>query len=160
MSVWQQCLVVLASMAVAPVSGQSGAAQACPERIPANEIGRIKNTTAGVTITYCNKQTFAAAAGRRLYEGDTLTTARRARVGVTMADNTRMAIGPNSEVEFTEYGYDRARRTGRSTTSIRRGSVGIDSGNITRTGRDRMRVRTPTSTLGVRGTTFVVEVEG
>lgn len=136
----------LAAMAVQPAVAQSG-----------DEIGRIKNTTAGVTIERSGRSN-PARAGQRLYQRDVVTTARGARVGITMADDTRMAIGPNSEVEFTEYGYDRRSQTGDSTTTIRRGRVGIDSGNITRTGRDRMRVRTPTSTLGVRGTRFVVEV--
>lgn len=138
----------------APLLAQSGASSCT-----AGEIGRIKNTTAGVVIVR-GEQRYRASAGTRVRECDTIVTGASARVGITFADNTRMAIGPNSEVVLDEYRYDRSRRTGRSTTSVRRGRVGIDSGNITRTGRDRMRVRTPTSTLGVRGTTFVVEVEG
>lgn len=121
------------------------------------EIGRVKNVTSGVEVTR-DGTTYRAVAGMRLEEADVIVTRRGARVGITFADNTRMAIGPNSEVVLDEYRYDRTTGRGNSMTSIRRGSVGIDSGNITRTGRDRMRVRTPTSTLGVRGTTFVVEV--
>jgi len=40
---------------------------------------------------------------------------------------------------------------------IERGTVGVDSGKLSRS--QRMKFRTPTSTLGVRGTTFVIEVE-
>ena len=148
MGKWSMIAAVLACMAVQPAAAQSG-----------EEIGRIKNATAGVAIVRSG-QTYRASPGRRVYEDDTIVTGNRARVGITFADNTRMAIGPNSEVVLDEYRYDRARQTGRSVTTVRRGRVGIDSGNITRTGRDRMRVRTPTSTLGVRGTTFVVEVSG
>ena len=121
------------------------------------EIGRVKNVTQGVELVR-NGRTYRAVSGMHLFEDDVIITRRGGRVGITFHDNTRMAIGPNSEVFFDEYSYDRSRQTGRSTTEVRRGRVGIDSGNITRTGRDRMRVRTPTSTLGVRGTTFVVEV--
>lgn len=121
------------------------------------EIGRIKNVTAGVQIIR-DGQTITARSGLVLEEGDIVTTGQRARVGITMADDTRMAVGPNSRITLDEYQYDRRRQTGRSVTSVNRGSLGVTSGNITRTGRDAMRVRTPTSTLGVRGTTFVVEV--
>ena len=123
------------------------------------EIGRIKNVTSGVQVIR-DGRTITARSGLRLEEGDIIVTARRARVGITLSDDTRMALGPNSRVTLDEYQYDRRRQTGRSVTSVNRGSLGVTSGNITRSGRDRMRVRTPTSTLGVRGTTFVVEVSG
>ncbi|MEP3421799.1 MAG: FecR domain-containing protein [Erythrobacter sp.] len=123
------------------------------------EIGRIKNVTSGVQILR-DGRTITARSGLKLEEGDVITTGSRSRVGITLSDDTRMALGPNSRVTLDEYEYDRRRQTGRSVTSINRGSLGVTSGNITRSGRDRMRVRTPTSTLGVRGTTFVVEVSG
>lgn len=145
-------IAATAALILQPIGAQPVAAQATGE-----EIGRVKNVTTGVELTR-NGRTYRAVAGMYIFEDDIIVTRRSGRVGVTFLDNTRMAIGPNSEVFFDQYSYDRARRTGRSMTEIRRGTVGIDSGNITRTGRDRMRVRTPTSTLGVRGTTFVVEV--
>ncbi len=123
------------------------------------DIGRIKNVTSGVQVIR-DGRAITARPGLRLREGDVIVTSRRSRVGITLSDDTRMALGPNSRVTLDEYEYDRRRQTGRSVTSINRGSLGVTSGNITRSGRDRMRVRTPTSTLGVRGTTFVVEVSG
>ncbi len=136
------------------------AAMACLVAQPVlAEIGRIKNVTSGVQVLR-DGRTITARPGLRLEEGDVVTTGRRSRVGITLSDDTRMALGPNGRITLDEYEYDRRRQTGRSVTSINRGSLGITSGNITRTGRDRMRVRTPTSTLGVRGTTFVVEVSG
>lgn len=140
-------IAAIAALLVQPVAAQQDM----------TDIGRVKNVTSGVELTR-NGRTYSAVAGMHVFQGDVIVTRRGGRVGVTFLDNTRMAIGPNSEVTFTQYSYDRVRRTGQSRTFIRRGTVGIDSGNITRSGRDRMRVRTPTSTLGVRGTTFVVEV--
>lgn len=121
------------------------------------EIGRIKNVTPGVEVIR-DGRAIPARSGLKLEEGDIIATGAKARVGITFVDNTRMAVGPGSRVTLNEYRYDRARRTGSSLTTVNRGSLGVDSGNITRSGRDRMKVRTPTSTLGVRGTTFVVEV--
>ena len=134
------------------------AASACLAAAPAwAEIGRIKNVTPGVEVIR-DGRVIAARSGLKLEEGDIIATGKRARVGITFIDNTRMAVGPGSRITLDEYKYDRARRSGSSLTTVNRGSLGVDSGNITRSGRDRMRVRTPTSTLGVRGTTFVVEV--
>ena len=124
----------------------------------ANEIGRIKNVTAGGIEVIRSGETLRANSGFRLREGDIVVTARGQRVGITFLDNTRMAVAPSSRVIISRYRYDRARETGESLMEINRGAVGIDSGNLSRSGR--MRFRTPTSTLGVRGTTFVIEVEG
>ncbi len=123
------------------------------------EIGRIKNATQGSVVVIRDGRSLEAKPGFRLEEGDVISTRPGQRVGITFIDDTRMAVGPGSRVTLDEFKYDRTRQTGRSLTTVNRGSLGVDSGNITRTGADRMRVRTPTSTLGVRGTTFVVEVK-
>ncbi len=123
------------------------------------DIGRIKNVTSGVQIIR-DGRTITARPGLPLEVGDQIRTGNRARVGITLSDDSRMALGPNSRITLSEYEYNRRRQTGRSVTTVNRGRLGVTSGNITRSGRDRMRVRTPTSTLGVRGTTFVVEVRG
>ena len=69
-----------------------------------------------------------------------------------------MAVAPGSRVIISKYRYDRARETGESLMRVDRGRVGVDSGRMSRSGR--MEFETPTSTLGVRGTTFVIEVDG
>lgn len=123
------------------------------------EIGRIKNATQGSVEVIRDGRSISAKPGFKLEERDVIATKAGQRVGITFIDDTRMAVGPSSRITLDEFKYDRARQTGKSLTTVNRGSLGVDSGNITRTGADRMRVRTPTSTLGVRGTTFVVEVK-
>lgn len=122
-------------------------------------IGIVKNVSGDVQIVG-SRGSRAATSGARVNECDTIRTGRNGRVGITLSDDTRMALGPNSEISMDEYEYDRVGQTGRSVTRVNRGRLGVKSGGITRSGRDNMRVRTPTSTLGVRGTTFVVEVAG
>lgn len=124
----------------------------------ANEIGRIKNVTSGGIDVIRSGETLRATSGFRLREGDIVVTRRGQRVGITFLDNTRLAIAPSSRVIISRYRYDRARETGESLMRVDRGAVGVDSGNLSRSGR--MRFETPTSTLGVRGTTFVIEVDG
>ncbi len=96
--------------------------------------------------------------GVQLEPGDVLVTGRDGRMGIAFIDETRMAVGPNSRIALTNFQYDRTRQTGSFLTSVDRGSLGVVSGRIAKSGRDAMKVRTPTSMLGVRGTRFVVEV--
>ena len=122
------------------------------------EIGRIK-THVGEVQVIRGGQAMTARPGLKLQEGDVIATGKTGRVGIALLDNTRMAVGPKSRITLDEFAYDRSRQTGSSVTSVNRGSLGVVSGNIAKSKRDAMRVRTPTSMLGVRGTKFVVEVK-
>jgi hypothetical protein len=122
------------------------------------EIGRIKSHVGPVSVQRGGSM-IAARPGLALEQGDVVLTGKAGRVGIAFLDNTRMALGPNSKITLSEFSYDRSRQTGTFVTSVNRGSLGVVSGNIAKSKRDAMRVRTPTSMLGVRGTKFVVEVK-
>jgi len=123
----------------------------------AQEIGRIKNVTQGGIEVVRDGGKLRGTSGFRLREGDIVVTDTGQRAGITFVDNTRMVVAPGSRMIISRYRFDRARRTGESQMRIDRGAVGVDSGELARSGR--MKFRTPTSTLGVRGTTFVIEVD-
>ena len=122
------------------------------------EIGRVKSSVGPVSIMR-GGTAIAVAPGVRLEQGDVLVTGKTGRVGVAFNDDTRFAVGPNSQVAMSEFAYDRTRQTGKFLTKVDRGSLGVVSGRIAKSSRDAMRVKTPTSMLGVRGTKFVVEVK-
>ena len=122
------------------------------------EIGRIKSHV-GEVMVLRKGTAIAVAPGLKLEQGDVVRTGKTGRVGIAFLDNTRMALGPASRITLDEFSYDRSRQTGSFVTSVNRGSLGVVSGNIAKSKRDAMRVRTPTSMLGVRGTKFVVEVK-
>jgi len=121
------------------------------------EIGRVKSNLGTVAVDRSGHR-LGVAPGVRLEPGDVLVTGSDGRMGITFIDGTRMALGPNSRVTLTTFQYDRTRQTGSFVTSVDRGSLGVVSGLIAKSQRDAMRVRTPTSMLGVRGTRFVVNV--
>lgn len=122
------------------------------------EIGRIKSQVGAATVTR-NGAVMSARPGFVLEQGDVVLTGKGGRVGIAFQDDTRMAVGPNSKLRLTQFVYDRARQKGAFVTQVDKGSLGVVSGRIAKSGRDAMKVRTPTSMLGVRGTKFVVEVK-
>ncbi len=122
------------------------------------EIGRVKSAVGAVQIIRAGKP-LAASPGLKLNQGDVVATGKTGRIGISFIDDTRFAVGPNSRVTLSEFGYDRTRQTGSFVTKVDRGSLGVVSGRIAKSGRDAMKVRTPTSMLGVRGTKFVVDIK-
>ena len=123
----------------------------------AAEIARIK-TASGAAIVQRGAQQLKPVPGLQLLARDTLVTGKNGRMAVTFIDNTRFAVGPNSNVAISEFQYDRMRQKGTMVTQVNRGSLAVVSGKIAKSGRDAMKVRTPNTLLGVRGTKFIVEV--
>ncbi len=121
------------------------------------EIARIKQSS-GVASIERSTQRLTASPGLKLMAGDRLVTGKDGRISVTFIDNTRFAVGPNSRVSVSEFQYDRTRQKGSFVTQVDRGSLAVVSGKIAKSNRDAMRVRTPNSLLGVRGTRFIVDV--
>ena len=123
----------------------------------AAEIGRIKSSVGAATVERGSNQ-IPAATGQELMPGDWLVTGKDGRISLTFVDNTRFAIGPNSRISVSKFEYDKTRQQGSFLTQVDRGSLAVVSGRIAKSARDAMKVRTPNSLLGVRGTRFIVEV--
>ena len=121
------------------------------------EIARIKSTS-GSALVQRGAAHIPVATGLELLAGDLLVTGKYGRVSLTFIDNTRFAIGPNSRIAISKFEYDRTRQQGTFITQVDRGSLAVVSGKIAKSGRDAMKVQTPNSILGVRGTRFIVEV--
>lgn len=121
------------------------------------EIARIK-TASGTASVVRGNQNLKPAPGLQLEAHDRLVTGKDGRMAVTFIDNTRFALGPNSSVAVSEFQYDRTRQKGTMVTQVDRGSLAVVSGKIAKSDRDAMKVRTPNTLLGVRGTKFIVEV--
>ena len=121
------------------------------------EIARIKQSS-GLASIERGAQRLKAAPGVQLLAGDRLVTGKDGRMSLTFVDNTRFAVGPNSRVSVSEFQYDRTRQKGSFVTNVDRGSLAVVSGRIAKSDRDAMKVRTPNTLLGVRGTKFIVAV--
>ncbi|HEU0311183.1 MAG TPA: FecR family protein [Sphingomicrobium sp.] len=121
------------------------------------EIARIKQSS-GTAHVERNAQQLKPAPGLQLEAGDRLVTGKDGRMSLTFVDNTRFAVGPNSRISVSQFEYDRTRQKGAMTTQVDRGSLAVVSGKIAKSDRDAMKVRTPNTLLGVRGTKFIIEV--
>ena len=121
------------------------------------DIGRVKKS-AGIASIERKGAKINPATGTTLLPGDVLVTGQGGQIAITFADNTRFSVGPNSRVAVDKFDFDRTTRSGEFETRVERGSLGVVSGQIAKSRRDAMKVRTPTSLLGVRGTRFIINV--
>ena len=123
----------------------------------AGEIGGVKSATGPATVLRA-KAPMPARPGLLLRESDVIQTGRNASVGITFIDNSRFAVGPNTNLALSQFEFNGTTHRGRFLTTVNKGRVAIVSGTIAKENKDAMKVRTPVSLLAARGTRFVVEV--
>lgn len=121
------------------------------------EIARVKQAQGQVHVERGGARLIPGP-GFQLLAQDRLVTGKNGRMALTFVDNSRFAIGPGSNILVSKFDYDRRKRTGEFLTQVDRGSLAVVSGQIAKSRRDAMTVRTPKTWLGVRGTRFVVTV--
>jgi hypothetical protein len=78
-------------------------------------------------------------------------------VGITLRDNTVLSAGPNSTLALEKFAFDPTTHAGAIDATLKRGTLSVISGKIAKASPDAVTFRTPTTTLGVRGTEFVIE---
>lgn len=120
--------------------------------------GTIKTITGSVTIER-GGQKLAAAQGAQVFAADKVSTDSNGSVGITLRDNTLLSAGHNSSLSLDKFAFDPSTHAGTIDASLRRGTLSVVSGKIAKQSPDSVHFRTPTTTLGVRGTEFVIEVD-
>lgn len=81
-------------------------------------------------------------------------------VGLTFQDGSRISIGPNSRVQFTQFEFVPTEGKLAFVVDFFRGTLLYVSGVIAKLSPDAVKVRTPVATVAVRGTRFLAQVEG
>jgi hypothetical protein len=125
----------------------------------AEEAGTVKTAKGSVSIER-GGQKLAAEVGGKVYAADRVLTGADSSVGITLRDNTLLSAGPRSVLDLERYSFDATTHAGVMDATLKRGTLGVISGKIAKADPGSVRFRTPTATLGVRGTEFVVEVPG
>ena len=101
-------------------------------------------------------QRIPARVGTHLQPTDTVVTGADGSAGIAFVDNSLLSVGPNSVLAIERYAFNSTTHEGAFESSLRRGTLSVVSGKIAKQSPDAMKVKTPSSILGVRGTEFLV----
>jgi hypothetical protein len=125
----------------------------------AADVGQVKTSKGEVTIVRAGAK-LPGPVGTKLEASDVLNTGADGAVGITMNDGSLLSIGPNSVLSLDAFQFDPTTFQGKFDTTLSKGSLSVVSGKIAKQSPEAMKVRTPATVLGVRGTEFVVFVDG
>lgn len=120
--------------------------------------GRIKMVSGDAVVVRRNAPV-AARTGELVFAEDVLRTGAGGQIAVTMKDDTRISIGPNSDVRLATFEFAPAEGRLALTLRIARGVLAYVSGRIARLSPDSVRLETPSALVGVRGTRLAIRVE-
>ncbi len=91
-----------------------------------------------------------------IYLNDTVATSANSSLGVTFNDATTFHLSANSKLTIDNYVYEDGGKQNAGIFDIGKGTVAFVAAAVAKTGD--MKITTPTASLGIRGTTGVVEV--
>jgi hypothetical protein len=120
--------------------------------------GRIKIASGAAFIVRANN-TIAAQPGQDVFEADTLKTGNDGRLGLTLKDDTRLSLGPNSEIRLDQFTFAPAEGRFAFALKVVKGVAAYVSGRIAKIAPDAVRLETPSAIVGVRGTTLVLRAQ-
>jgi len=122
--------------------------------VDAGAIGKIR----GSGVLERNNKVIDGDTGVGVMSMDTAVTAR-GQMQIDFIDETRVDITEHSRLLIDEFVYDPA--NGKAALGLRAtiGTVRYASGQIAKNFKQNVKIRTPSATIGVRGTDFVMVVD-
>jgi hypothetical protein len=140
-----------ASPSPSPAPPPASATQA-----PADEpIGNVATLTGTATVIR-NKDSLPLKLQDDIFLNDALQTSANSSLGVTFNDATTFNLTANARITVDNYIYEDGGKQNNALFDITKGTVAFVAAAVAKTGD--MKITTPTASLGIRGTTGLVEV--
>ncbi len=117
------------------------------------DAGEVRFAQGDVHILRAGGKAESAVRGTRLHEGDTIVTGAGGYAQLTMVDDAIVAVRPDTRLKVETYRYSgKVDGSEKGVWGLVRGGFRTLTGWIGRNNKDAYAVRTPTATIGIRGT--------
>ena len=118
-------------------------------------VGAVATLQGGASVTR-SSATNALKVKDVIFKGDVLQTAVNGTLGITFDDATTFSLRPNSRIAVDEFVYQARGTNNIAAFDVVRGTIAFVASAVAKTGD--MKIVTPTATIGIRGTTGIIEV--
>ena len=92
--------------------------------------------------------------GDKVYLGETILSGENSGAQLLLLDQSTFTIGSDSEVVMDTFIYDPKNNDGKIVSIVKKGSLKVISGLISKKNPDNLTIEVPEGTLGSRGTEF------
>ncbi|MDA7946001.1 MAG: FecR domain-containing protein [Hyphomicrobiaceae bacterium] len=89
--------------------------------------------------------------GDKIHQNEVIATAEKSEAELVLEDETKLAVGPKSQISLDSFIYDPDKKDGEVVINAAKGAFRFVTG---KSAKSAYTIKTPASTIGVRGTTF------
>jgi hypothetical protein len=108
------------------------------------------------TVVRANAAPAALKVADPIYEQDTLQTNVNSTLGITFDDQTTFSLSANTRIVIDQFVYQEGGAGNAASLNVAAGTAAFVASLVAKTGD--MKIATPQATLGIRGTTGIVDV--
>ena len=135
----------------APASDTAAPAADAPEE----PIGNVATVTGSASVIR-NDKTTPLKVKDDIYLNDVVQTSANSTLGITFIDATTFNLKASTKITIDNYVYEDGGKSNAAIFDVAKGTAAFVAAAVAKTGD--MKIQTPTATLGIRGTTGLVEV--
>jgi len=139
----------------APTTSAPDASAPSDAQAPEEPIGNVATVTGSASVIR-NDKTTPLKVKDDIYLNDIVQTGANAALGITFIDNTTFNLKASTKITIDNYVYEEGGKNNAALFDVARGTAAFVAAAVAKTGD--MKIQTPTATLGIRGTTGLVEV--
>ncbi|WKA27479.1 FecR domain-containing protein [Bradyrhizobium roseum] len=140
---------------VAPTAADPAAPDATAADAPEEPIGNVATVTGKASVIR-NDKTTPLKVKDDIYLNDVVQTGANSTLGITFIDATTFNLKASTKITIDNYVYEEGGKSNAAIFDVARGTAAFVAASVAKTGD--MKITTPTATLGIRGTTGLVEV--
>ncbi len=129
-----------------------------PISMAAERIGLVKTYEPVAKVIRQGTET-TLQVGAEVFEGDTIVTDSNGAVGIIFSDGAVLTLGPSGKLIVENFLFKPADQKVSFISRVVKGSVAFMSGAIGRISPGSVQFKTPTATLGLRGTKILINVD-
>jgi hypothetical protein len=122
---------------------------------PEEPIGNVASVTGSASVIR-NDKTTPLKVKDDIYLNDVVQTAANSALGITFIDATTFNLKASTKITIDNYVYEDGGKSNAAIFDVAKGTAAFVAASVAKTGD--MKITTPTATLGIRGTTGLVEV--
>jgi hypothetical protein len=122
---------------------------------PEEPIGNVAAVTGSASVIR-NEKTTPLKVKDDIYLNDVVQTSANSTLGITFIDATTFNLKASTRITIDNYVYEEGGKSNAAIFDVAKGTAAFVAAAVAKTGD--MKIQTPTATLGIRGTTGLVEV--
>jgi hypothetical protein len=135
-----------------PKAGAAGQAVASPA-----QVGLVATLKGSATVTRASAtEAIALQINNPVFKNDILATGPNSSLGITFDDQTTFSLSANTRIEVNAFVYREGGNANAASINVAAGTAAFVASLVAKTGD--MKITTPVATMGIRGTTGVIDV--